>query len=135
MDAPSDTQPAQPAIADSYAAAFPTGTTAAERQRLDLQAAMYGRLTTWTLEALGLAPGHHVADVGCGTGALLPRLAERVGPTGRVLGIDRDPQLLEAAPGRARLGGSDTIWYAGRTAEPCPHCSPPCAWAGLPARG
>ena len=86
-----------PARGNSYAAAFSGGTTVAERRRLDLQAEMYGRLSAWTLDALGLGPGHRVADVGCGSGALLPLLAERVGPTGRVVGIDRDARLLAAA--------------------------------------
>jgi ubiquinone/menaquinone biosynthesis C-methylase UbiE len=98
MGAAPGKQPGQTAVSgDSYAAAFPKGTTEAERQRLDMQAAMYGRLTNWTLEALGLEPGHHVADLGCGGGGLLPLLAERVGPTGRVIGVDRDPRLLQAA--------------------------------------
>ncbi len=60
---------------------------------------MYGRLSAWTLDALGLAARHRVADVGCGSGALLPLLAERVGPTSRVVGIDRDARLLAAAGG------------------------------------
>jgi ubiquinone/menaquinone biosynthesis C-methylase UbiE len=82
---------------DSYAAAFRGGIPDAERRRLDLQAEMYGRLTEWTRDALGLAPGDRVADLGCGSGPQLPLFAERVGPTGRVIGIDRDPRLLAAA--------------------------------------
>jgi ubiquinone/menaquinone biosynthesis C-methylase UbiE len=82
---------------DAYAAAFPGGTTDIERRRLDLQAEMYGRLSAWTLDALGVAPGHRVADLGCGSGGLLPLLAERVGPTGHVIGVDRDARLLTAA--------------------------------------
>jgi hypothetical protein len=45
-----------PTPTDSYAAAFATGMTEAERRRLDLQAAMYGRLTAWTLDAPGRGP-------------------------------------------------------------------------------
>jgi len=91
------TPAATSATADSYAAAFAGGTTDAERRRLDLQAEMYGRLSDWTLDALGLAPGQRVADLGCGTGAFLLLMAERVGPTGRVIGVDRDARLLAAA--------------------------------------
>jgi len=85
------------AAAGGYAAAFPGGITEAERQRLDLQAELYGRLSAWTLDALGLGPGQRVADLGCGSGALLPLMAERVGPAGRVIGVDRDARLLAAA--------------------------------------
>lgn len=85
------------ATADSYTAAFPGGTTDTERRRLDLQAELYGGLSAWTLGALGLGPGQQVADLGCGTGALLPLMAERVGPAGHVIGVDRDGGLLAAA--------------------------------------
>lgn len=88
---------ATPSSTDGYAAAFASGMTDAERRRLDLQAVLYGRLSAWTVDALGLAPGDHVADLGCGSGPQLPLLAERVGPTGRVIGVDRDPRLLAAA--------------------------------------
>jgi SAM-dependent methyltransferase len=49
----------------------------------------------WTLA--GLVPGVRVADVGCGPGAMLVTLAEIVGPTGRVVGVDDDPAAVGAA--------------------------------------
>lgn len=49
-----------------------------------------------------LRPGMAVLDVGCGTGAITVGIAEAVGPSGRVVGIDRDPTLLARA--RARPG-------------------------------
>ena len=46
----------------------------------------------------GLAPGMHVADFGCGVGAMTRNLAEMVGPDGSAMGIDlHESQLLEAA--------------------------------------
>lgn len=45
----------------------------------------------------GIGPGARVLDVGCGPGALLPTLAAEVGPTGAVLGLDADPNAVEAA--------------------------------------
>ena len=44
-----------------------------------------------------IVPGSWVADVGCGPGAMLVTLAEVVGPTGRVTGIDADPAAVGAA--------------------------------------
>lgn len=82
---------------DTYQAAFQGGTDARERERLDLQSAVYARLATWTLDALHLGPGRRVLEVGCGGGDLLAAAAERVGPTGRVVGIDRDPTVLAEA--------------------------------------
>lgn len=44
-----------------------------------------------------LSAGMSVLDVGCGSGAITKGIAEAVGPTGTVLGIDRDKSLLEHA--------------------------------------
>ena len=41
--------------------------------------------------------GERVLDVGCGTGATVLRLAEGVGPSGRVLGVDISEQQLALA--------------------------------------
>src|SRR5262245_4644464 len=54
-----------------------------------------------TVERLTLLPGAHVLDVGCGTGASALPAAARVGPTGRVIGIDLAERLLEIARQKA----------------------------------
>jgi demethylmenaquinone methyltransferase/2-methoxy-6-polyprenyl-1,4-benzoquinol methylase len=47
--------------------------------------------------AAALEPGSVVTDVACGTGKLTAELAERVGPFGRVIGIDLSGGMLERA--------------------------------------
>ena len=49
------------------------------------------------LGALGLSPGQTVVDIGCGPGTDLGRLADAVGETGRVIGVDREPRMLAEA--------------------------------------
>ncbi len=49
------------------------------------------------LAELTLSAGQAVLEVGCGSGALLEDLADRVGPTGRCMGLERDPSALSAA--------------------------------------
>ena len=49
------------------------------------------------IEASGLRQGERVLDVACGTGVAARLAAERVAPTGAVVGIDPNPGMLEAA--------------------------------------
>jgi SAM-dependent methyltransferase len=53
------------------------------------------------LSAAQLEPGRRVLDVGCGCGATTVEAARQVGRSGRVLGIDVDPAVLEVARQRA----------------------------------
>ncbi len=46
------------------------------------------------IDILKLKPGEAVADVGAGSGYLTFRLADRVGPTGKVLAVDIQPEML-----------------------------------------
>jgi demethylmenaquinone methyltransferase/2-methoxy-6-polyprenyl-1,4-benzoquinol methylase len=49
------------------------------------------------VEASGVRPGAAVADIACGTGRLTAELAERVGPFGKVIGVDLSGGMLEYA--------------------------------------
>jgi SAM-dependent methyltransferase len=53
------------------------------------------------ISALAPAPGESVLDVGCGPGTTTVALARRVGPNGRVVGIDISAPLLAVARQRA----------------------------------
>ena len=59
-----------------------------------------GRWRAAAADALSLSPGDTVVEMGCGSGANLPHLAERVGPEGRVVGVDLTPELLGLARDR-----------------------------------
>lgn len=66
-----------------------------------------GRLALRGIDALGLQAGDTVVDLGCGTGTYLPRLAEEVGPSGRVVGVDLSPEMLAQA--RDRVSGLEQV--------------------------
>src|SRR5215469_11937571 len=74
-------------------AVYALGHTPEEYARLRMQARMWEPATGRLLDQLGLGPGASCLDAGCGPGETMRAMAERVGPAGRVLGIDADPEL------------------------------------------
>jgi trans-aconitate methyltransferase len=74
-------------------AAYALGHTPQEYERLRVQARVWEAATGRLLDQVGLGPGATCLDAGCGPGETMRLMAERVGPAGRVLGIDADPVL------------------------------------------
>jgi len=60
--------------------------------------------------SLGIEPGSRVLDVGCGTGVLIPWLAEAVGRTGRLVALDIAEKMLEEARSLHRLLDLEFVW-------------------------
>ena len=81
---------------------FVLGHSAAERARLDDQGALLRPFTERLLSDAGIGPGMTVLDVGCGTGDVTLLVADLVGPSGAVVGVDQSGPVLETA--RARTG-------------------------------
>lgn len=71
-----------------------------EWKRLADQHALWRDTLLPTAEECGVRPGARVLEIGCGPGDLLLDLAERVGPTGRVVGIEVDPKAVAYARAR-----------------------------------
>jgi ubiquinone/menaquinone biosynthesis C-methylase UbiE len=69
------------------------------------------------LDLIGVAPGMIVADVGAGSGYMTTRLAQRVGPSGKVYANDVQPALLEILGDKARREGLTNIEVALGTEE------------------
>jgi demethylmenaquinone methyltransferase/2-methoxy-6-polyprenyl-1,4-benzoquinol methylase len=49
------------------------------------------------IESLRLKPGNTVIDIACGTGANFPMLQERIGPGGKIIGVDFTDAMLAKA--------------------------------------
>jgi ubiquinone/menaquinone biosynthesis C-methylase UbiE len=61
------------------------------------------------VNSAGLRPAERVLDVGCGTGTIARLAAERVGPNGRVAGVDVNAAMLPVA--RSLPSANPIKWY------------------------
>jgi ubiquinone/menaquinone biosynthesis C-methylase UbiE len=75
--------------------------------------------TELLVEQLHLQPGEVVADIGAGTGYYSRRLAKRVGPTGKVLAEDIQPEMLALLTNKmAEVGVTNVVPILGSTTNP-----------------
>jgi ubiquinone/menaquinone biosynthesis C-methylase UbiE len=108
---------AQETVADPT---YVMGRTEAEAQRLMLQSQLYDRLTRRFLADAGITSGMSVLDVGSGAGDVALAAADLVGPTGRVVGVDLNPAVLETARARAEAEQRENVRFVAgdcRTAD------------------
>ena len=63
----------------------------------DLELALLEPLRRRAVALLALRPGEVVLDVGCGTGLSLGLLSQAIGATGRIIGIEQSPEMIELA--------------------------------------
>jgi len=67
-----------------------------------------------------LRPGERVLDVGCGAGIDSMIAAKKVGPDGRVIGVDMTPSMLEKARQGAKEAGLRNVEFREGYAEALP---------------
>ena len=68
-----------------------------EERRLKRQAEELRQESARLFDRIGIEKGSRAIDLGCGPQGVLDLLSERVGPTGHVVGIERDQGALAAA--------------------------------------
>jgi len=61
------------------------------------------------VETLNLTPGQTVADIGVGTGYFAFRLAEAVGPSGKVYAVDLQQEMLDTVQERIQEKGTSNV--------------------------
>jgi SAM-dependent methyltransferase len=63
------------------------------------------------LHDAGLTAGMRVLDLGSGAGDVALLAADLIGPTGQVVGVDRDPEVLTVARARATTAGVTNVTF------------------------
>jgi len=91
-------RPSNPAAPSGH---YPIARRAGEIERLHIQGQAMAFDAGVMLDRIGVGPGWRCLDLGCGPGGIIDLLAARVGPTGRVVGLDADAVFLDHVRPRA----------------------------------
>jgi ubiquinone/menaquinone biosynthesis C-methylase UbiE len=90
---------------------YALGHSELELKRLILQAGILRHITERLLHDAGLREGMRVLDLGSGTGDVSMLAADVVGPSGSVVGIDRNQRAVELAQRRASDAGYSRVAF------------------------
>jgi len=69
----------------------------AGQERLQQQAQQLAPESSWLFDQIGIASGARVVEIGCGPHGCLQLLSERVGPSGKVVGVERSADAVVLA--------------------------------------
>jgi ubiquinone/menaquinone biosynthesis C-methylase UbiE len=84
---------------------YALGNTDAEHERLIRQAMILAPLSERFFRQAGIGPGQRVLDLGSGVGDVAILAARLVGPTGEVVGVERDTRSIARARTRVAEAG------------------------------
>lgn len=91
---------------------YALGSTDAEHERLIWQAERLAPLTERLFREAGIGPGQRVLDIGSGVGDVALLAARLVGPSGEVVGIERDASSIARARARVTEAGLRNVSFA-----------------------
>jgi ubiquinone/menaquinone biosynthesis C-methylase UbiE len=90
---------------------YALGSTNSEHERLIRQAARIAPYTERLFREAGIGPGQRVLDLGSGVGDVSMLLARIVGPSGEIVGIERDACSIARAKARVAEAGLRNISF------------------------
>jgi len=94
---------------DNSAGEYALGYSHAEHDRLIRQATLFASFTERLFRDAGIGSGQRVLDLGSGVGDVSLLLARMVGPSGGVVGIERDAESITRAAARVRAAGFHNV--------------------------
>jgi SAM-dependent methyltransferase len=86
----------------------------------DLELLAFEPVRKQAIERLAPRPGETVLDIGCGTGLSVAPLLERVGPSGRIVGVEPCAEMMALARGRVARHGWSGVALLEATADAAP---------------
>ena len=90
---------------------YTPGRSDEETERLIEQSRLFEPITRRFLKSAGIQSGMRVLDIGSGAGDVALAVAELVGSTGEVVGVDMNPDILETARGRVEKAGHKNVTF------------------------
>jgi SAM-dependent methyltransferase len=90
---------------------YSLGSTDAEHERLIWQASRLAPLTERLFREAGIGPGQRVLDLGSGVGDVAMLVARLVGPSGEVVGVERDAHSIRRATARMAEAGLRNVSF------------------------
>jgi Methyltransferase domain len=103
---------------------YALGSTDAEQERLIRQAARFAPFTERLFRDAGVGPGQRVLDLGSGMGDVAMLVARIVGPSGEVVGVEREARSIERAQARVAEAGLRNVSFVQRDASELPRDTP-----------
>lgn len=97
--------------AKSMLSPYALGNTRAEQERLIRQAARLAPSTERLFREAGIGPGQRVLDLGSGVGDVAMLVAYLVGPSGEVVGVERNGNSIARARARAAEAGLRNVTF------------------------
>jgi ubiquinone/menaquinone biosynthesis C-methylase UbiE len=98
-------------LTDCSSRQYPLGYTNAEHERLIRQAALIAPVTERLFREAGIGPGQRVLDLGSGLGDVAMLLTKLVGPSGEVIGSERDSSSIAKAQARVTAVGLRNVSF------------------------
>jgi SAM-dependent methyltransferase len=99
----------EPMLSDKRHTDYPLGNTDAEHERLIRQAIRLAPATERFFREAGIGSGQRILELGAGVGDVAMLVARIVGPSGKVVAIERDARTINRARARASEAGLDNI--------------------------
>jgi len=97
--------------ASSSTSSYALGNADAEQERLIRQAARVAPCTERFFREAGIGPGQRILDLGSGVGDVAMLAARLVGPSGEVVGVERDTRSIARARARVDEAGLRNVRF------------------------